>query len=395
MVISILGMSGMDREKINKTTAYYNCEQLDKKSGEYYNATDMLLKNYHDRFYFLGTYEAIEFQKKLLNYPEDTIIFLEIKDNSLDEIFEKVYELISKAKMSEEILLDITHGFRHQSISAIFSATLHRFLHESNLKIIFAKQVIEFKEYEYISLNEYIDITQLALLLTGFIRTLNFVESGTIDGFATIAFSNFSKALLSNDFYTLHNAYKNLLITLQRAKTDKKFDHLKELFEQIEETLAVFENFDKEPIYKQYCIVANLMFEKNYILLSLTYLFEAIRWYCSYTFHENGIISKHTWKTFDQYRLNQDVISFISQKSIKKYRQNFYDKNFLTLYENNKTLFEPIATEYEALKGLRNHLTHVNPKQHTVDIKSSLKQHLNKITALIDEDCLKNLHVKN
>ncbi len=387
MIISILGMSGMDREKVNKTTASYDCKLLGKKSGDYYNATDMLLKNYDDYFYFLGTKKAIDFQKELLEYSKEKVAFLEIEDNSLDDIFERVYELISGAK-GEEVILDITHGFRHQPISAIFSAILHRFLNDSNLKIIFAKQIIEFKEYQYIMLNEYIDITQLSLLLTGFIRTLNFVDSGKISDFETIAFSNFSKALLSNDFYTLQNSYKNLLSTVQRAKTDKKFDHLKELFEKIEETLFVFDNFSEKPIYKQYLIVSHLMFEKNYILLSLTYLFEAIRFYCSDTFYEKKLISKHAWKTFDKYKLNQDVISFITQESIENYRPNFYDKKYPKLYEANKSLFEQITTQYKHLKDLRNNLTHINSEKHSPNIKTKLEKQLDNIGKIINQDIL-------
>ncbi len=387
MIISILGMSGKDREKINKTTAYYDCGALGKESGDYHNATDMLLKNYNDTFYFLGTQKAIDFQKELLEYREDKVEFIPIEDNSLDDIFEKVYELISKAK-KEKVILDITHGFRHQPISAIFSATLHRFLNESSLKIIFAKQIVEFKEYEYILLNEYIDITQLSLLLTGFIRTLNFVDSIKIEGFETLAFSNFSKALLSNDFLTLENSYKNLTATIQRAKRDKRFDHLKELFEEIEKTLNVFKEM---PIYKKYLIISNLMFEKNYILLSLIYLFEAIRFYCKDSFFKKKIINDYAWKNFDSYKLSQDVISFITQKEIKNYKPNFYDKTFKTLYQNNSKLFEEITKEYISLKKLRNNLTHVNSEKHSPDIKIKLQKQLQSISNIIEKDILKEL----
>ncbi len=387
VIISILGLSGMDREKLNKTTAYYDCEILNKTSGDYHNATDMLLQNYDDEFYFLGTKKAIDFQKKLLNFSKNRVRFLEIEDNSLDDIFEKIYELISDAN-GKEVLLDITHGFRHQPISAIFSATLHRFLNQSNLTIIFAKQVIEHKKYEYINLDEYLDIVQLSLLLTGFIRTLNFVDSIDIKGFETLPFANFSKALLSNDFYTLQSSYKNLLITVKRAKEDKRFDHLKELFEDVEKTLSVFDDFSQKPIYKQYLIVADLMFEKNYILLSLTYLFEAIRFYCSYVFYKKKIINDYAWKNFDTYKLNQDVISFITQKSIENYRPNFYDNKVKTLYKDNKALFEKITQQYILLKELRNKLTHVNLQKHSPDIKKQLKKQLKSIGEIIDQDIL-------
>jgi CRISPR-associated DxTHG motif protein len=380
-------MSGMDKEKINKTTAYYDCKVLAKESGDYHNATDMLLKNYDNEFCFLGTQKAIDFQKKLLDYPEDKVTFLPIKDNSLDDIFEKVYELLSDAK-GKGVVLDITHGFRHQPISAIFSATLHRFLNESSLQIIFAKQIVEHKEYEYILLNEYIDITQLSLLLTGFIRTLNFVDSVKIEGFETIAFSNFSKALLSNDFLSLENSYKNLLSTISRAKTDKRFDHLKELFETIENTLSIFDGFEAFPLYQKYLIIANLMYEKNYILLSLTYLFEAIRFYCSDAFDKNHITCKrHKYKD-NTYNINQEVITFITQNLISNYQANCYDENYKTLYKNNIKTFSTIATKYKSLKELRNNLTHISTQKHSPDIKIKLKNQLDEIGDLIKDDIL-------
>jgi len=267
MIISILGMSGRDREKINKTTAYYDCDVLKKQSGDYHNATDLLLKNYNDNFYFLGTQTAINFQKELLEYDEEKVKFIPIQDNSLDDIFEEVFSLISNAKDNEKVVLDITHGFRHQPISAIFSATLHKFLSNSQLDIIFAKQIVEFKEYEYIYLTEYIEMTQLSLLLTGFIRTLNFVNSIEIENLNTLAFEKFSRALLSNDFKGLESSYKNLEITLEQAKKNKKFDHLRELFEQVETTLLEFKGFSQKEFYEKYMILANLMFKKNYYLL--------------------------------------------------------------------------------------------------------------------------------
>jgi CRISPR-associated DxTHG motif protein len=391
MIISILGMSGMNREKTEKTTAHYDCSILGKKSDKYHNATDMLLKNYDDTFYFLGTEKAIDFQKKLLKFPEEKVYFLPVEDNSLEDIFEKVYEQLAKAKKNEDIILDITHGFRHQPISAIFSATLHRFLNQKNLRVIFAKQIVEHKEYEYIYLDDYLDITQLSLLLTGFIRTLNFVDSIKVEGFETLPFANFSKALLSNDFYTLQSSYKNLLATIQRAKEDQRFDHLKELFEEIKETLSVFDNFKNLPIYKKYLIISQLMADKNYIMLSLTYLFEAVRFYASHKFYKKGIIKNYAWKNFDKYKLNQDVISYITQKSIDNYRETFYDRTYPQLYKINKPLFERIEAEYVALKELRNKLTHINSEEHSPDIETKLKRQLISITELIDKDVLKDL----
>ena len=392
MIISILGMSGMNKEKTEKTTAYYDSEILRKESGNYYNATDFVLKNYNDNFYFIGTEKAINFQKSLLDYNEKQVEFLEIEDNSLDDIFEKVFNLISKAKDNEKVLLDITHGFRHQPISAIFSATLHKFLNNSNLEIIFAKQIKEFQEYEYIYLTDYIEMTQLSLLLTGFIRTLNFVNSVNIEGLNTLAFEKFSRALLSNDFKALVSAYKNLKATLSQAKNNKKFNHLRELFIQIEDTLSTIEGFENREIYEKYLILSRLMFDKNYYLLSLTYLFESIRLYSSYSFYKNRIIARNYWENTDQYKINSTVMSFISQKEFgENYKETFYDKHYNNLYSKNEQNLEVVANSYKQLRKLRNTLTHINHNESQPNIKNELKTLLDNIESIINNDTLKRI----
>ena len=390
MIVSILGMSGKDRERLNKTTAYYDCDALGKSSGEYHNATDLLLKNYNDEFYFLGTKRAIDFQKELLEYDKERVNFIEIKDNSLDDIFEEVFALISQAKDNEKVLLDITHGFRHQPISAIFSATLHKFLNNSQLEIIFAKQIVEFREYAYIYLTEYIEMTQLSLLLTGFIRTLNFVNTVEIENLNTLAFEKFSRALLSNDFRALEASYKNLEITLEQAKKNRKFDHLKELFEQVEETLKEFKGFAQKEFHEKYMILANLMYEKNYYLLSLTYLFEAIRLYSSYSFYRKALISQRTWENVAMYKINSEVIGCIGQKEFgDRYRPTRYDRD--GFYDKNRESFEKIALEYRKLRELRNNLTHINHKESQPNIKMDLRNLLKEVGELIGRDILREI----
>lgn len=394
MIISILGTAGKDKDTQKAITAYYDAEVLNKKSGNYYNSTHFLLENYNDNFFFIGTKKAIEYQKDILDFNKDNIKLIPIDDNSLDNIFEEVYKLISQVKDNEKVLLDITHGFRHQPISAIFSATLHKFLNNSNLDILFAKQIVAFKEYEYIYLTNYVEITQLSLLLTGFIRTLNFVNTIEIEGLNTIAFEKFSKALLSNDFKTLSSSYKNLKASIQQAKKDSRFKHLNHLFDNIEESLNIFENFEQKEIYQKYLLLSKLMYSKNYYLLSLTYLFEAIRLYVSYSFYNNKIIDKKYWKNSDMYKINSNIISFINQENIDNYKKGYYDNNFPQLYISNKNIFKKIATEYEKLRKLRNNLTHINADESKPNIKKELEDLINNIDNIINTDILKTLKGK-
>jgi hypothetical protein len=261
-------------------------------------------------------------------------------------------------------------------------------LNNSQLEIIFAKQIVEYKEYEYITLSSYIDITQLSLLLSGFIRTLNFVNTVTVDGLNTTAFENFSSALLSNDFKKLESSYKNLSETLQTAKNDKRFIHLKGLFDQIEETLNVFNRFETKNLYEKYMILAQLMYDKNYYLLAITYLFEAIRIYCSDSFYHNRLIDEKIWKEGDRYHINSDVMYFIIEIEPKKSK---YSKKFSTLYSSNQAIFEQIAKEYNTLKSIRNDLTHINENGSQPNLETELPKLLGSIQELIQKDILKGL----
>jgi len=387
MIISILGMSGEFNGK--ETSAYYDCKVLNQESKAYRNSTDVLLQNYDDLFYLLGTQEAIAFQKRVLDLSEKRVEFIEVDIDDLDEVFERVFELISTAK-KEKVLLDITHGFRDQSISAIFSATLHHFLNQSHIEVLFAKQVEVHKQYAYMLLNDYINLTQLSLLLTGFIRTLNFVNSIEVEGLNTLAFENFSKALLSNDFRALEISYKNLESTLHQAKKNKEFKHLQNLFSQIEEILYEFKDFSHKKMYEKYMILAKLMFKHNYYLLSLTYLFEAIRLYASDAFYSNQLITENAWTHIDMYKINSEVIACIGQKEFGyRYRSTRYDRD--DFYEKNREKFEKVATEYRKLRLLRNNLTHINHKISQPNIKGELEVLLKNVNILIEEDILKVL----
>ena len=140
-------MAGRDYRTKEVSSIYYDCSILEKESGTFCNSIDVLLSQYDDEFYFIGTQMAIDFQKELLNFKEKKCHFIVVEDDSLDDIFEKILELLQE---SEETILDITHGFRHQPIMAIFASTLSQFLERKDLKIVYAQEKERLTSYEYI-----------------------------------------------------------------------------------------------------------------------------------------------------------------------------------------------------------------------------------------------------
>lgn len=274
MIISILGTSGAffnpdnctprrdEKGKILFQHARYNSDIFDIPSQAYHNSTQFLLENFEDTFVFIGTECAISFQKTILNQSlkGKTVEYVPIEDNSLDDIFEKILELLTH---HDNIILDITHGFRHQPIMAIFASTLSQFLERRDLKIVFAKEVVQYKEYEYIYLDEYIEITQISLLLTGFIRTFNFIPVKSMKLLNNTLFEDFSESLLSNDLRGIEKNYQLLSDELKRLQKNEELKHIFQLLEKVRTELEPLGMFPFLKHYQKYMILSQLTIEKT------------------------------------------------------------------------------------------------------------------------------------
>jgi len=392
MIVSILGTSGAFKEgckpqkneegEIRFQSALYHGEILSKESKAYKNSTEFLLQNYDDDFVFIGTKCAIKFQKIILktSLKEKKVTYVEIEDDSLDDIFEKVLELLQE---NDETLLDITHGFRHQPIMAIFASTLAQFLEKKSLKIIFAKEVQMFKEYRYIYLDEYIEITQISLLLTGFIRTLNFVPVENMKLLNNKTFESFSKSLLSNDIKGVEKNYEALSKELERLKSHKELQHISSLIEKVEKELSILNIFSVLSHFQKYILLSQITLDKNYLIIALSYLFESFREYCSYRFEK--ICQNIKFK--DDYQRNDHVM-----KTIGHFReQNKILRRYPDMYHQNKEAFKQVNKLYNRLRKRRNALSHINKTKNIQDMKNDLKGLILEVEALFNSKILSDL----
>jgi CRISPR-associated DxTHG motif protein len=394
MIISILGTSGAFKNRDSCTpvcdedgviqfqSAKYNSEIFGLKSQSYKNATEFLLKNFDDKFVFIGTACAVEFQKIILadSLEGKDVEYIEVEDDSLDDIFEKILELLQH---NSSIMLDITHGFRHQPIMAIFASTLSQFLERRELKIVFAKEVEMFKEYSYIYLDEYIEITQISLLLTGFIRTLNFIPVNDMKLLNNGVFEDFSKSLLSNDMRGVEKNYALLQKELKRLQKSEELKHISSLVTKVEVELEPLEMFEFLSSFQKYMLLSKLMVEKNYLVIALAYLFESLREYSSYRFEE--LCESISFK--DSYERNDNVM-----KSIGNYRkENKILKRYPNLYKQNKELFKQVNKLYNKLRKRRNALAHINTKSNFEDIKADLEKMIEKVEELYNDGLLREI----
>jgi len=394
MIISILGTTGAKKDNAtckpieiqNATKALYKSDIIDKKSNNFYNATHFLLENYDDEFVLIGTKCAINFQNELLkeSLSDKQVKFIEISDNDLDEVFEVVYELLKEG--SDKVILDITHGFRHQPIMAIFASSLSQFLDKKDLKIIFAKEIVSLEEYEYVYLDDYLEITQLSLLLSGFIRTLNFIPISNLKLIDAKVFENFSKALFSNDILGVKSSYQKLLSELDKIRENKDLKYLKHLIEKIEKTLERFNDIDKLPIYEQYMVLSEITLDKNSLVVALAYSFESLREYCA--IHFEPILKQKNIKFKNSYTLNTLVMATISN-FMQYNKPNKIQQKYPKLYKQNKNIFSRVDKIYQDLRELRNSLAHINKDKNFENIKQEIKKLNFKLESIYKDNPLK------
>ncbi|CAA6826741.1 MAG: Unknown protein [uncultured Sulfurovum sp.] len=396
MVVSILGTSGAfkgqepcvpaknEEGTIKFQSAKYHSEVLGKKSGVYKNATEFLLESYDDKFVFIGTTCAIDFQKIVLEeaLTNKDVQFVSIEDDSLDDIFEKILELLQE---NDDVVLDITHGFRHQPIMAIFASTLSQFLERKDLKIIFAKEVVMFKEYRYIYLDEYIEITQISLLLTGFIRTFNFIPVKSMKLLNNEVFEAFSKSLLSNDMRGVEKNYVLLKQELTRLEENKEFKHISNLILKVKEELALLDMLAFFEPYQKYMVLSKLMVEKNYLIVALAYVFESVREYCSYCFEDicQGIAFEN------DYERNHTVMGVIGGFS----RDNKIVRRYRNIYVLNKRAFREVNKLYNKLRKRRNDLAHINRTKEFARIKEDLEKLISDVEVLFNRGLLDDIKI--
>ncbi len=397
MIISILGTAGAFKNRDNCTpakdengkikfqSAKYNSEILKTESGIYKNATEFLLERFDEQFVFIGTRCAIEFQQIILadSLKGKKVKYVTIEDDRLDDIFEKILELLQH---NDNIVLDITHGFRHQPIMAIFASTLSQFLERRDLKIIFAKEIEMFKEYTYIYLDEYIEVTQISLLLTGFIRTLNFIPVKNMKLLKNEIFEDFSKSLLSNDMKGVERDYLLLKEELARLEKNEELKHISNLIVKVKAELEPLEMLPFFESYQKYIVLSKMMVEKNYLVVALAYIFESLREYCSYRFE--AICSTIEFK--DDYAKNTAVMNTIANFRQAKFGTEILVK-YRGIYSKNRAEFKEVNKLYNKIRKRRNALAHINTRSNFEDIKSDLETIIAKVERLYVDEVLKEI----
>ena len=400
-ILAILGLVRKDNGNFTKAT-YSKDSTLDLpllKNGDFHNSAHCLIESFGESatYTFIGTDKSIKYQNEFFDtLPHCKTIFdknelIKVPDNDIEYIFSQVIKSI-KNTQSKNIILDITHGFRHQPIIASFASTLAQMNTKKSITLLFAKEIEPYKKYQYISLERYSQISLIALCLKTFVQTLSVPEMPSLAGNNLIkALNDFSKSLFANAFNDIFKNLDKALFELQKAKNNDEFKGTKSILDEVLDILNKFldiKNAKKD--YAKHHKIAKIMHQTGFYLIAATYIYEAIGLYIVDDFDKQGFINKAICNEYD---LTNAVRYFVLTGNKPNQTKDKKDalKNFdeLTIYrDNNQEKFESWQKLLAQIKRFRNDLAHIakDTKYDTKNIGGTLNRALQDLEQITNQN---------
>ena len=392
-VITILGIQGGLVDK-NKEVRFSNFEHkadyiFENETKEYFNTLPLLIEKY-------SSYEIIPIfteDAKLFNQEVLKKGYSDLKVNLNDRYFikddknfEDIFKIINEAiSYYDEVIVDVSHGFRHLPILMIVDLIIQNFQNTEKIsKILFAKEIKKHDKeekglYEIIDLKEYLDLANISFILTTFEK--NYTVASHIK---SVKYEKLLKELndFSNDLMALNirNLFKtsdDLIKELDKIEDISIETQAKNLRKVIENLI----NYDKNKMYEFYYTLSKDLFEKKYILLSLSLLYESTVLYIIYVIQTKN---SNIYKNLEEYfkKTKKDSYIYHLGNLLKNLDYN-YEKNKQIdesiIDENNYKLLQStykslnIKTLLQEINNKRNDLAHANSTKSFQDINKEVK----------------------
>jgi CRISPR-associated DxTHG motif protein len=303
------------------------------KEKKYINMFDVIVSNYKDEnIIAIGTKKAIDTQKSVLEHldiMDINVQYIEIED---EKQYDKILEIINNQIVkNENIIFDVSHGFRHLPILATISLIVQNIQNSEKVQeIIYAKEEIPYKEYEIISLKEYLDLANLSYLLNTF--DTNYTV-GNEFSFVNENYQHLADNLRIISTHILANSLKQLLgeeshisktiqILNDLMQNDSNIKTFQKSIESIIKHLQKIQNLDKEVRYMQLFRLSQMMKERGYVLNAITLLNEAVGFYCVETLKD---IDDKVKEHIEKFEKNDDNLYELAHqsKNLVKLRDRF------------------------------------------------------------------------
>jgi len=371
-------------EKKTEKSYYYSTDKIiNIKKDKYINTLPLLIDNFDCDIIPIFTKDAKKIQidvlKELEGMENKEYLF---KDEYLiddEQNFEKVFNIVHKIINNPEydsLIIDVTHGFRHLPLLMLIDLMIVHFQNTSKIeKILFAKEEEKptkengfIGKYNFIDLKEYLDLANISFILTTFDKNYtvaNHIKSKKYKNLIN-ALNNFSDDLmalnLNNMFDKSINELKNELEKIDnisiKLQAEKLFQHIDNKFKKADKRYITYFNLAEE------------LFEKKYMLISLSLLYESLRLYIKTTIkkeHKKIVEKIEKAYNYDLYKIGGFFVklykssykskfnSYITKKEFYKIKKSFPKELSKRICINNecKNLIDHIAHK-------RNNLAHAN-----------------------------------
>ena len=378
-IVTILGKAG---EQDNHTKAKYYFEWKKEVQKEYFNTFPLLIENFSKSYEIVPIFTKDAKSANIKVLKKENLEFNTFNDNCLiedDKDFKNIFKIINETLSSyEEVIVDVSHGFRHLPILMIVDLIIQNFQDTQKIKkILFAKEIEAFKEYEIIDLKEYLELANISFVLTTFEK--NYTVASHIK---SIKYSKLLKELndFSNDLMALN--ITNLLKTSKDLVEElNKIDDvsIKTQAQTLKLAIQNLTDFKNKKRYMVYYQLSKNLFEKEYMLLSLALLYESIRMYIkSYIKKQYKDLVEDIEQQLSPNPSNPDLYKiedFFKNLSWKNYSQ-FLNQNKSKLFikesdylKLSKAYPRHLEQLYKEIDRKRNNLAHANSNGNFEDIK--------------------------
>lgn len=378
-IITILGLVGNNKpdEKATYNLSKKLESQFTLKSSNYVNMLPLLVDTFSNEYSIIGITTSIakKVQIEVLKKNgifSDTIKYTEIDETQYPEVFKSMNETIEKY---EEVIIDFTHGFRHLPILMMLSLFLQNIKNTGKIKhILFGKEILSGKEYEIIDLVDYLDIINTIYLLTSFKENYTILKTIQIRDSKMKDFLNqlreFSKNILANSINVLYIQNKNnkplidrILESIEDCLKRKEFETLTNQFNDLKLEMIRFKSFGQKKEYEKLFFIGQELFDKGYLLNSLTILNEAIGLYIVEQFRTKG---NQKLKKLIEFEIN-DMNKEDNYKLINGATNIFWsnDMPFKGLFQNKRDEFDDAKRIADGLPNLRKLLGESNKLRNT------------------------------
>ena len=356
-VITILGL--INPPTNGESAKYYFSKDLkDKfnlKRENYVNMLPLIIDNLCNEYTVecIYTNGSLAAQKRVLEYEqmefdiENSGVFIseDIYDKSGEEIEESKYPYFLQQyndiiQQYDSVIIDVSHGFRHFPILATINLIIQNIKNPEKIEyILFAKEIVKFKEYEIIDLREYLDLANISFALSSFNQNYtisNHIKTNNVDYNEFLnELSSFSKHILANSIDALiistnkkHSISRRLIKTINKILSNDSdvLQNFKPFLLEVKQHIEEIESYKNLKYYERLYKLSKNMLEKGYLLNSITLLSEAV-----------GLYVKDIFKNIDN-----NIKSFIEEfeNKVKNHKNNNKKYNLYILSNQSKTLYK-------------------------------------------------------